>query len=195
VPCPRMFAHVCMGVLALAGVLRHPDVATADEDDLVSSIAKTLPPGWSVTVHSLQGRCFVEIMTARMETKPSRYGSSYPTIDQKRVGISIQVMPRYTPAMRVRIRSHNEPIRKQVKALGGHKYSDRQRELESQLIDEPMFYDRNYGFTVSYPPRVPTRPDDARALVNVLERVTSDWRCYNDDQPKAPDELRRRYYQ
>ena len=163
----------------------------ANEDDLVSGISKVLPSGWSVTISSVQGKCLVEITTARMETQASMYGNSYPGVDKKRLGVSMQVLPRYTPAMLERIKKQNQPIREKLEALGGRQYSDRQRELESQLIDEPMFHDGNYGFKVSYPSRVPARPDDARMLMDVLEHATSDWKSYDADKPKVLDELRR----
>lgn len=165
--------------------------ATANEGDLVSGISKALPSGWSVTISSFQGNCFVDITTPRIDTQGSMYGNSYPGVDKKRLGVSIQVVPRYTPAMLDRIKKHNQPIKEKLKALGGHQYSDRQSELESQLIVEPMFYDRNYGFVVSYPSRVPARREDARMLMDVLEHVTSDWKSYDADKPKVLDELRR----
>jgi hypothetical protein len=180
------------GLLVVAGGTPcHSGITRADEGDLVNHIAKALPFGWSVDISSLQGKCFVDITTAPMETQASVYGSSFPGVKQMRLGVNVRILPRYTTDMLDRIKSHNKPVREELKALGGHKYSDKQQALKSKLIDEPMFYDRNYGFSVSCPSRVPSKPEDARKLMEVVETISSEWKSYDADKPDVLAELRR----
>ena len=181
-----------VGLLAMAGHMPcHSGTVKAAEPDLVNRISKALPSGWTVGISSFMGKCYVNITTAPMETEGSRHSSSYAGIDKMRLSISIKILPRYTPEMLERIKAHNRPIQEKLKALGGHKYSDRQRELRSELIDVPMFYDKNYGFDVSYASRIPARPEDTRKVMDLLERTTSDWKSYDVNKPKVLDKLRR----
>jgi hypothetical protein len=183
---------LCVGLLAMAGGMPcRSGTAKAAEPDLVNRISKALPSGWTVDISSLEGKCYVNITTAPMETQASIYGSSYPGIDKGRLGISTKILPCYAPEMLERIKAHNQPIQKKLKVLGAHKHSDRQRELRSEPIDVPMFYDKNYGFDVSYASRIPVRPEDAQTLMDVLQRATSGWKSYDVDKPRVLDELRR----
>jgi hypothetical protein len=182
----------CAGLLAVAGgTLLHDNIARADEGDLVDRISKALPSGWSVDISSFEGKCFVNITTTPMETKGSVYGQSFPGVRVMRLVVSVTILPRYTTAMVDRIKSHNKPLRDRIKVLGGHLYSEQNLELESKLIEEPMFYDSNYGFRVSYPSRVPSKPEDAQELIQVLGTISWDWKSYDADKPDVLAELRR----
>jgi hypothetical protein len=70
-------------------------------------------------------------------------------------------------------------------------YSDEYREVESKLIDEPMFYDGSYGFSIRYPSRAPSKADDSRKLLEVFAAISSDWKSYDASKPDVAAELRR----
>ncbi len=190
----KLRSTVCFaGLLVAAGaMILQPDVARADEGDLVDRVSNALPAGWSVDISSFEGKCFVNITTAVMETNPSRYRQGRPDMNKRaRLVVSLTILPRYTTTMLERIKSHNKPLRDRIKALGGHLYSPQQSELESKLIEEPKFYDSNYGFRVNYPLRVPAKPEDADELVRVFGTISRDWKSYDADKPDVLAELRR----
>ena len=63
--------------------------------------------------------------------------------------------------------------------------------MRRELIDVPMFHDKNYSYLVAYPSRVLARSEDSQKLMDVLTKVTGDWKSYGSDTPNVMDELRR----
>ena len=165
--------------------------ASGEDNDLVGRIEKALPPGWSVDISTFQGKCYLNVITAPMDTKASMYGNSSPFEQRMKLGISVTILPRYTTKTLERIKSFNKPVLEKLKALGGHQYSDEQRDLQLKLIDEPMFYDPTYGFSVRYASRVPSKAEDSRKLMEVLAAISSDWKSYDTSKPDVTAELRR----
>jgi hypothetical protein len=166
----------------------------AGDVDFVERVKRTIPAGWKVEVSGFDGKCFVEISTAPIDTQASRYGSGNPRISKGRLGVRIQILARYAPEMLKAIREHNESIRMKLKEFpppGKRPESDEERELLRELIDEPMFTNATYGFVVAYPTRVPKRAGDAEKLMEVVQRLTTDWESSNPDKPNVLDELRR----
>ena len=163
--------------------------AKSEDGDLIRRITKALTPGWSVDISTFQGKCYLNIATAPMETKASIYGNSFPGNRRMPLGISVTILPRYTTEMLDRIKSFNKPGRDRLRALDY--FSAEYREVESKLIDEPMFYDATYGFSVRYPSRVPSKPEDSRKLMEVLAIITADWKSYDAAKPDVLAELRR----
>jgi hypothetical protein len=130
-----------------------------------------------------------------MDTRPeSDFGISIvgiPKIQRTQLVVTINVLPLYATEILDRIRNYNRPLREIiVNARGGwNKYLD---DVNSRLIDEPMFYDDTYGFSIGYPSRVPSKAEDSRKLMEVLTTISRDWKSYNANTPDVTDELRRR---
>ena len=51
---------------------------------------------------------FLTIATPVMETEASRYGSSYPGVEKRRLGITLKLLPKYSSEMFQRIKAHNK---------------------------------------------------------------------------------------
>ena len=183
-------AHYLSLSLLTLGVASYSETANADESELVNRISKTLPAGWSMDVRSWWGKCSVIIKTApNLETTASIYGQSYNGISKGGWGFDIQVLPLYTPEMLQRIKAHNRPIEAKLKKV--EYYSGEANDLRRELIDVPMFHDKNYGYLVVYPSRVLARPEDTQKLIDVLKEVTADWKSDDSQKPNVMDELRR----
>ncbi len=63
--------------------------------------------------------------------------------------------------------------------------------LRRELIDVPMFHDQTYGYLVESSSWVLSRPEDVQKLMDLLKKVTADWKSYDDEKPNVMDELRR----
>jgi len=180
---------VSLSIIAL-GMAFYSEAAKADETELVNRISKALPAGWTVDVRSWRGECSVIIKTApNMETTASDYGNSFPWISKRGWGFDIQILPLYTPEMLKRIKDHNRPIKAKLKKVDY--FSSEANDLQRQLIDVPMFHDKNYGYLVESSARVLSRPEDVQKLMDLLKKVTADWKSYDSEKPNVLDELRR----
>ena len=185
----RIVLYVTLVTATSIGLSGGTVFANGEDGDLVRRITKALPPGWSVDISTFQGKCFVNIATAPMETKASIYGNSFPGGRRMPLGINVTILPRYTPEMLNRIKSYNKPVREKLKGLDYHYAA--YRDVESKLIDEPMFYDATYGFSVRYASRVPSKAEDSRKLMEVVTSISSDWKSYDATKPDVLAELQR----
>ena len=171
--CVLLFA--CLATCVTGSVLCDENVSPSG-DDLVKQISSAIPRDWSVELTGGRERCFVQVITNEMETKHLPYGNARPGIDREKTGVTLQVLPRYSPAMLERIKQHNKSLKEKLKAV---KYSDENRRIESELIDEPMFYDKNYGITILFPTRVPNKAEDSQKLMDVMQKITREWKSYD----------------
>ena len=185
----RIVQYLSLSIIAL-GMAFHSETAKADETELVNRISKALPAGWTVDVRSWRGECSAIIKTApSLETTTSKYGQSYPGTNKGGWSFDIQLLPLYTREMLKRIEAHNQPMKAKLKTL--EYFSAEATDLRWKLIDVPMFHDKNYGYLVNYPSRVLARPEDTQKLMDMLEKVTSDWKSYDSEKPDVARELRR----
>ncbi len=149
--------------------------------DIVAKVSKNLPVGWSVKLSAFNGKCFVNVLTDEIDTTGSMRSNGGPGITKQRLTISIQVMPRYSRSMLKRIQDHNAPIKAKLKKL--EYFSQEYRDIDSTLIDEPMFYDDIYGFSVCYPSWIPTGTVDKQKFVQFLKNISENWKSYDLEQP------------
>jgi hypothetical protein len=166
--------------------------AMAEEGDFVGQISKVLPSDWSVDIYSAFGKCWVNITTAPIDTEASKYAQGNPGVERAKLSIQISIHPRYTPEMLDRIKDHNKPIREKLKEMAGTSYYSKEyTALNNTLIDEPMFYNVNYGFRIEYPVYVPKNAEDSQRIIKVMEKITSDWKSYEKTKSDVSAELRR----
>jgi hypothetical protein len=66
--------------------------AGAEGGDLVSHFADALPSGWSASIVSSEGKCFVDITTPPMETEPSASGNSAPRFGKTSVVVTVLLL-------------------------------------------------------------------------------------------------------
>jgi hypothetical protein len=185
----RLAQYVSLSIIAL-GFASYSETAKADETELVNRIAKALPAGWTVDVRSWLGKCSVIIKTAPdLETTASVHSQSFDGTAKTGWGFDIQVLPLYTPEMFKRIKAHNQPIKAKLKRL--EYFSREANDLRRELIDVPMFHDQTYGYLVESSSWVLSRPEDVQKLMDLLKKVTADWKSYDDEKPNVMDELRR----
>ncbi len=172
-----------------SGPLYSAATARADDADPIKEISAALPKGWSVGLQSVNGNCWICITTAEMRTEASMYGQAYPHSQKTGLSILVQLLPRYSREMLDRIKAHNKPIHDKLRGL--NYYSKEYRKTELELIDEPMFYDKTYGYRVRYPSRVPGNAADSDELIATLKKFAGGWKSYDPKKTDVIGELRR----
>jgi hypothetical protein len=170
------------------GAVNSAATARADDADPIKEISAALPKGWSVDIESVNGHCWIYITTAEMQTKASMYGQAYPFPQKAKLDFWVQLLPRYSQKMWERIKAHNKPIHDKLHGL--NYYSKEYQETARKLIDEPMFFDKNYGYRVRCPSFVPGNAADAEELVATLKKFTGGWKSYDPEKTDVIGELR-----